>query len=68
MSELKLVSDNNLKLLDMNEASSLLGIQKSTLYDMTMRRIIPVVKIGKLNRFKLSDLEAFINRNRQEAN
>lgn len=54
-------------LLNMNEASQFLGIQKSTLYDMTMRRVIPVVKIGRLNRFKLSDLEAFINQNRQEA-
>lgn len=54
-------------LLDMNEASQFLGIQKSTLYDMTMRRVIPVVKIGRLNRFKLSDLEAFINQNRCEA-
>ncbi|GAN35016.1 MAG: helix-turn-helix domain-containing protein [Candidatus Brocadia sp. AMX2] len=56
-----------LKLLGMDEASSLLGIKKSTLYDMVMRRVIPVVKIGKLNRFKLSDLEVFIDRNRQEA-
>lgn len=68
MSELKIVNTGNeLRLLSMDEASNLLGIQKSTLYDMTMRRVIPVVKIGRLNRFKLSDLEAFINQNRQEA-
>lgn len=68
MSELKIVdTGNELRLLGMDEASRLLGIQKSTLYDMTMRRAIPVVKIGRLNRFKLSDLEAFINQNRQEA-
>lgn len=67
MSELKLVSDNSLKLLGMDEAAALLGIKKSTLYDMVMRRVVPVIKIGKLNRFKLSDLEAFINQNRQEA-
>ncbi len=57
-----------LKLFNMDEAAALLGIKRSTLYDMTMRRVVPVIKIGKLNRFKLSDLEAFINRNRQEAN
>lgn len=68
MPELKLTNTGNeLKLLGMDEASSLLGIKKSTLYDMVMRRVIPVVKIGKLNRFKLSDLEVFIDRSRQEA-
>lgn len=34
MSELKLVNDSSLKLIDMNEASRLLGIKKSTLYDL----------------------------------
>ncbi len=57
----------NEKLLNMDEASSLLGLKKSTLYQMVMRRKITVCKIGKLNRFKLSDLEAFINQNRCEA-
>ncbi len=57
----------NEKLLNMDEASSLLGLKKSTLYQMVMRRKITVCKIGKLNKFRLSDLEAFINQNRCEA-
>lgn len=62
MSELKIVNNSSLKLIDMNEASGLLGIKKSTLYDMTMRKQISFVKIGKLNRFRMSDIQDFINR------
>lgn len=50
----------------MDEASSLLGIKKNTLYQMVMRREIAVVKIGKLNRFRPEDLQAFINENLTE--
>lgn len=60
MPELKIVESGGL--LDMNEASKFLGIQKSTLYDMTMRKQITFVKIGKLNRFRMSDIEDFINK------
>ncbi|KKO19812.1 MAG: helix-turn-helix domain-containing protein [Candidatus Brocadia sp.] len=67
MTELKVVEDGG-GLMTMQEASDYLKIKVSTLYDMCMRKKVPVVKIGRLNRFKLSDLEAFINRNRQEAN
>lgn len=55
-------------LLDMDQASKYLNIKKDTLYAMCMRKAIPVVKIGKLNRFKLSDLETFVNQNRQGGN
>ncbi|MCK6467196.1 MAG: helix-turn-helix domain-containing protein [Candidatus Brocadia sinica] len=51
-----------LKLLGMDEASSLLGIQKSTLYSLCMRKQITFVKIGKLNRFRMSDIQEFINK------
>lgn len=54
-------------LLNMDEAASFLGIKKDTLYSMVMRRQISVIKIGRLNKFKLQDLEAFINQNRTEA-
>lgn len=47
-------------LLDMKQAANFLNVKVSTLYGMTMRREIPVVKIGKLNRFRMQDLQAFI--------
>jgi excisionase family DNA binding protein len=54
-------------LLNMDEAANYLGIKKATLYDMVMRREISVIKIGRLNKFKLQDLETFVNQNRTEA-
>ena len=54
-------------LLTPQQAADYLGIKLSTIYSMCMRRQIPFCKIGRLNRFKLSDLEAFINQNRCEA-
>lgn len=61
MSELKLVNSGD-KLLNMDEASNLLGIKKSTLYNYCMVGQITFVKIGKLNRFRMSDLQDFINK------
>ncbi len=66
MPEIKTIQIVN-GLLDMQQAADFLNITKSTLYDMTMRKKIPTVKIGRLNRFLLKDLEAFIQQNRQPA-
>ncbi len=58
------MSDETVKLLfDMDEASRLLGLKKSTLYQMVMRKQIPVCKIGRLNRFRMEDLQVFIKEN-----
>ncbi|HHT9106701.1 MAG TPA: helix-turn-helix domain-containing protein [Candidatus Wujingus californicus] len=55
------------KLLNMDEASSFLGIKKSTLYQLVMRKQITHVKLGKLTRFKPADIQAYINKNLVEA-
>ncbi|WP_347275416.1 helix-turn-helix domain-containing protein [Candidatus Kuenenia sp.] len=47
-------------LINMEEAANFLGIKKSSLYSLTMRKQLPVCKLGKLNMFRLKDLEAFI--------
>jgi len=47
-------------LMNMEQAASFLNVKKSTIYRMTMRKEIPVCKLGKLNMFRLKDLEAFI--------
>ncbi len=60
---MQIVKDNNDKLLDMNEVSTLLGIKKSTLYQLVMRKAITHVKLGKLTRFRPEDIQAFINKN-----
>jgi len=61
MGELKVVDTN--KLMDMNEAASILGIKKSTLYALVMRKQITHIKLGKLTRFRLEDIQAYINKN-----
>ena len=61
MSELKIVDKN--KLMDMNEAASILGLKKSTLYALVMRKQITHVKLGKLTRFRPEDIQAYINKN-----
>ncbi len=66
MSELKILPNVD-KLLNMDEASTLLSIQKSSLYQMVMKRQIQVVKIGKLNRFRKCDLDKFIESHTHEA-
>lgn len=55
-------------LLDVSQACEYLNIKKSTLYQMSMRKTVPVVKVGRLVRFRRQDLDAFIERNLQEAN
>lgn len=57
-----MTNDIGLKLLNMDEASNLLGIKVSTLYRLCMQKQITCVKIGKLNRFRMADLEDFINK------
>jgi len=50
------------RLLNADEAAALLGLKASTLYQWSYERRIPVVKIGRALRFKLSDLQAIISR------
>ena len=64
MSELKIVDTNNL--MDMNEAASILGLKKSTLYALVMRKQIAHKKLGKLTRFSIQDIQEYINRNHVE--
>lgn len=54
------------KLMDVTEAAEYLSIKKSSIYQLTMKRAIPVIKVGRLVRFTKSDLDKFIEQNRQE--
>ena len=64
MSELKILEGGSL--LDMNEAASMLGLKKSTLYALVMRKQIAHKKLGKLTRFSIEDIQEFINKNHVE--
>ena len=61
MPELNIIEGGGL--LNSQQAADYLGIKLSTVYQMTMRRQIPIVKVGRLNRFRRQDLDAFINQN-----
>ncbi len=54
-------------LLKPQEAADFLGIKLSTIYAMCMRRQIPVVKLGRLNRFRRQDLDKWIEGHLQES-
>ncbi|OHB35070.1 MAG: hypothetical protein A2Y08_02745 [Planctomycetes bacterium GWA2_40_7] len=64
MPELKIVENNGL--LTPQQAAQYLQVKLSTVYNWSMRRILPVCKLGKLNRYRKSDLDNFINKNMTE--
>ena len=53
------------KLLDINEAASLLGVKPQTLYLWVSQKRIAYRKIGRLVRFQMCDLEEFVDQVRQ---
>ncbi|GAB60902.1 MAG: helix-turn-helix domain-containing protein [Candidatus Jettenia sp.] len=62
--ELKTIEITN-GLMDMNQTAAYINIKLATLYAITMRKEIPFVKIGKLNRFRKQDLDVWIDKNAQ---
>jgi excisionase family DNA binding protein len=50
------------RLLDVKEAAAMLGLKPSTLYQWAYERRLPVVKLGRALRFRLSDLQALISK------
>jgi excisionase family DNA binding protein len=38
----------------------MLGVEQSTIYAWTHRKTIPFIKLGKLVRFRLSDVESWL--------
>jgi excisionase family DNA binding protein len=49
------------RLLGSDEAASLLDIHPKTLQRMARKGVIPAIRIGKLWRFRGSDLDKWIN-------
>jgi excisionase family DNA binding protein len=56
------IDRNDEKLEQVDWASKKLGISIQSAYDYARRGILPSVRIGKLMRFRPSDIEAFINK------
>ncbi len=53
--------DHDDRLLDVNEASVMLGLKPSTLYQWAYERRIPVVKLGRALRFRISTIQKLIS-------
>lgn len=51
------------RLLDIQEASEYVGLSVHTIYTMVSQRRIPFVKIGRLTKFDVALLEAWIKKN-----
>ncbi|MBN2324804.1 MAG: helix-turn-helix domain-containing protein [Spirochaetes bacterium] len=51
------------RLLTVDEAAEYLGIKVKTIYNWTSKRKIRFLKCGSLVKFRLSDLEAFLDQN-----
>ncbi|GJQ48033.1 MAG: helix-turn-helix domain-containing protein [Candidatus Kuenenia stuttgartiensis] len=59
----KLKVGNNCEILTVKETADFLKIPISTVYQWTMRKTLPVCKMGKLNRYRKTDLINFISQN-----
>ncbi|TLD40326.1 MAG: hypothetical protein JETT_3395 [Candidatus Jettenia ecosi] len=53
---MQIVNDN--EYLNVTQAAALLGVSVDTIYSWTMRRTVPFYKLGRLVRFKRSELIA----------
>jgi excisionase family DNA binding protein len=49
------------RLVDINELSEYLGISKHTLYTWVSQRRIPYVKVGRLTKFDLGEIDEWID-------
>ncbi|MEI8295772.1 MAG: helix-turn-helix domain-containing protein [Alphaproteobacteria bacterium] len=57
------------RLLTRKEAAELLGVKENTLavWKTTHRHIIPIVKVGRLVKYRLSDILAFVEKRTEHA-
>jgi excisionase family DNA binding protein len=51
------------QLLDIKEAATYVGLSVHTLYTMVSQRRIPYVKVGRLTKFDIGLLDAWIKQN-----
>lgn len=50
------------RLLNIGQLAGLLGVEVSTVYSWTHRKAIPFIKIGKLVRFRESDIMTWLEK------
>ena len=60
--ERRTTSDTRPLLVTTNEAAHMLGVARTTIYQLVGRGTLPTVHIGRSVRFKVQDLETFVDR------
>ena len=64
---LKLVkTSSDCEFLNVKDAAQFLGVSVDTIYSWTFKRVIPHYKLGKLVKFKRSELIQYMESNRVE--
>lgn len=66
MSDIKVVKDDDCGFLGVQEASKLIGVSADFIYKLTMQKRIPHYKLGKLLKFKKSEVLQFMEEKRVE--
>ena len=69
VSEKSIVSEEIKKqkgLMGTKETSEFLGIKKQTLYEWITQRKIPFIKVGRLTKFRKTDLESWLDKRAKE--
>ncbi len=51
------------RILNMNDCAEYLGLSKGTLYVWVCRRKIPYVKVGRLVKFDMREIEGWLKEN-----
>ena len=64
--DLKIVANN--ELMTVSEAGQYLKVSKDTIYHWTFKKMLPVIKLGRLSRYRKQDLDNFINQGLKGAN
>ncbi len=53
--------------LTINEAARVLGVERSTIYRLLRASDLEAVRVGKRRRFRPEDLDAYLERGRDES-
>ncbi len=56
------------KLLTMDELAEILSVKRSTIYRWTHLKLIPYVKVGRLNRFREKDIQKWLKSREAKSN
>ncbi len=66
MTDTKVVKNDDVEFLGVQEASKLIGVSADFIYKLTMQKRIPHYKLGKLLKFKRSEILQFMEGKRVE--